>query len=39
MAQNVIPKRSEVPEEFTWNLKDIFESDEAFLTSFRQFFV
>ena len=22
-------KRSEVPEEFTWNLKDMFESDEA----------
>lgn len=29
MAENVIPKRSEVPEEFTWNLKDMFESDEA----------
>ena len=25
-----LPKRSEVKEEFTWNLKDIFESDEAF---------
>ncbi len=31
MADNVIPKRSEVPEEFTWNLKDMFESDEAWL--------
>ena len=29
MAENTIPKRSEVPEEFTWNLKDMFESDEA----------
>lgn len=29
MATNSIPKRSEVPEEFTWNLKDIFPSDEA----------
>jgi len=29
MATNTIPKRSEVPEEFTWNLKDMFESDEA----------
>ena len=24
-----IPERSQVPEEFTWNLKDMFESDEA----------
>ena len=24
-----LPKRSEVPEELTWNLSDIFESDEA----------
>ena len=29
MKQNKVMKRSEVPEEFTWNLKDIFESDEA----------
>ena len=29
MAENKIPKRSEVPEELTWNLKDMFESDEA----------
>ena len=34
MAQNVIPKRSEVPEEFTWNLKDIFESDEAWFAEY-----
>ena len=29
MAENKIPKRSEVPEELTWNLGDMFESDEA----------
>ncbi|MBQ9912062.1 MAG: oligoendopeptidase F [Firmicutes bacterium] len=29
MKQNKVMKRSEVPEEFTWNLKDMFESDEA----------
>lgn len=29
MADRPIPVRSEVPEEATWNLKDIFESDEA----------
>lgn len=29
MAENTVPKRSEVPEEYTWNLGDIFESDEA----------
>ena len=34
MAQNVIPKRSEVPEEFTWNLKDMFESDEAWFAEY-----
>ena len=26
-----IKKRNEIPEEFTWNLKDIFKSDEAWL--------
>lgn len=31
MKSEKILKRSEVPEEFTWNLKDIFESDEAWL--------
>ena len=31
MAKREIPKRSEVPEEFTWNLKDLFESDELWL--------
>ena len=34
MAQNVLPKRSEVPEEFTWNLKDMFESDEAWFAEY-----
>ena len=34
MALNVIPKRSEVPEEFTWNLKDMFESDEAWFAEY-----
>ena len=29
MAENKIPKRDEVPEELTWNLGDMFESDEA----------
>ena len=32
MAKKEIPVRSEVPEEYTWNLKDLFESDEAWLT-------
>lgn len=34
MANNTIPKRSEIPEEFTWNLKDLFESDEAWLQEY-----
>ena len=29
MAENRLPKRNEVPEELTWDLSDIFESDEA----------
>ena len=29
MAENKVLKRAEVPEELTWNLTDIFESDEA----------
>ena len=32
MAVNRLPKRSEVPEEMTWNLADIFESDEAWFS-------
>lgn len=34
MAEQKILKRNEVPEEFTWNLKDIFESDEAWLEEY-----
>ena len=29
MEDKKLPKRDQVPEEFTWNLKDIFESNEA----------
>ena len=32
MTDKPIPARSEVPEKDTWNLKDIFESDEAWQT-------
>ncbi len=31
MDKNKIMKRSEVPEQFTWNLTEIFESDESWL--------
>lgn len=34
MTNQAIPKRSEAPEEFTWNLKDMFESDEAWLAEY-----
>ena len=33
MAKEIL-KRSEVPEEFTWNLKDMFESDKAWLEEY-----
>ncbi|MBR5278158.1 MAG: oligoendopeptidase F [Clostridia bacterium] len=33
MAQKIL-KRSEVPAEFTWNLADMFESDEAWLKEY-----
>lgn len=33
-SKNKIMKRSEVPEQFTWNLADIFESDEAWLSEY-----
>ena len=29
MADNRIPKRSEIPEEYTWDLRDMYPSDEA----------
>ena len=31
-----IPARSEVPEEFTWNLKDIYESDDAWFADYEE---
>lgn len=31
-----LPKRSEVKEEFTWNLKDLFPSDEAFYEKLKE---
>ena len=34
MAEQKILKRCEVPEEYTWNLKDMFESDEAWLAEY-----
>lgn len=34
MATNTIPKRNEVPEEFTWDLSAVFESDEAWLAEY-----
>ena len=33
---NKIPKRNEVPVENTWNLQDIFESDEAWLREYEE---
>lgn len=32
MSGKRLPKRSEVPEEMTWNLADIFENDDAWFT-------
>ena len=37
MADRPIPARSEVPEESTWNLKDVFESDEAWQAEYEAF--
>ena len=34
MEPKKIPQRSEVPEEFTWNLQDMFPSDEAWFAEF-----
>ena len=36
MADKKIPKRSDVPESSTWNLKDMFESDEAWGEEYAQ---
>ena len=37
MADRPIPARSEVPEESTWNLKDVFESNEAWQAEYEAF--
>ncbi len=34
MAPNPIPARQDVPEEYTWNLGDLFPSDEAWLREY-----
>lgn len=34
MTNQSIPKRSEVPEEMTWNMKDMFESDQAWMAEY-----
>lgn len=34
MAENRIPKRSEISEEFTWDLRDLFPNDEAWRTEY-----
>ena len=34
MDQKTLPKRSQVPEEFTWKLSDIFESDGAWTAEY-----
>lgn len=34
MTNQSIPKRSEVPEEMTWNLMDMFESDQAWMAEY-----
>jgi len=34
MTNQSIPKRSEVPEEMTWNLKDMFESDQVWMAEY-----
>ena len=35
MAEDRLRKRSEMPEEFTWKLEDIFSSDEAWMDEYR----
>ncbi len=34
MSSHTIPKRSEVPQAYTWNLKDLFDSDESWLSEY-----
>ena len=35
MGGNKIPERSEIPEAYTWDLRDLFESDEAWRAEYR----
>ena len=34
MENKTIPLRKDVPEELTWNLRDIFDSDEVWLREY-----
>ena len=34
MASERIPERKDIPVEYTWDLTDIFESDEAWLSEY-----
>ena len=34
MASERIPERKDIPAEYTWDLTDIFESDEAWLSEY-----
>ena len=36
MNENKIPKRSEIPEEFTWDLTDLFPTDEAWHAAYAE---
>ena len=35
MDLNKIPERSEIPEEFTWDLRDLFPDDESWTREYR----
>ena len=35
MDLNKIPERSEIPEEFTWDLRDLFPDDETWMREYR----
>ena len=35
MDLNKIPERSEIPEEFTWDLRDLFPDDESWAREYR----
>ena len=36
MDEKRIPQRSEVPEEYTWDLSDLFENDEAWQAAYEK---